>query len=70
MLWRWRRLIFLYYLFKFISDRSAGKLAVGILIIVVALFLSDVFNMHTLNFLLENVVQVGIIGGCRRRDRQ
>lgn len=54
--------VIFYYLFKFISDRRAGKLAVGILIIVASLFLSDVFNMHTLNFLLENVVQVGIIG--------
>lgn len=54
--------VIFYYLFKFISDRRAGRLAVGILIIVSALFLSDVFNMHTLNFLLENVVQVGIIG--------
>ena len=54
--------VIFYYLFKFISDRRAGRLAVGIIIIVFALFLSDVFNMHTLNFLLENVVQVGIIG--------
>ncbi len=54
--------VIFYYLFKFISDRRAGKLAVGILIIVAALFLSDIFNMHTLNFLLENVVQVGLIG--------
>ena len=54
--------VIFYYLFKFISDRRAGRLAVGILIIVIALFLSDILNMHTLNFLLENVVQVGIIG--------
>ena len=54
--------IIFYYLFKFVSDRRAGKLVVGILLIVVALFLSDIFNMYTLNFLLENVVQVGIIG--------
>jgi len=54
--------VIFYYLFKFISDRRAGKLAIGILIIVAALFLSDIFNMHTLNFLLENVVQVGLIG--------
>ena len=54
--------VIFYYVFKFISDRRAGKLVVGILLIVGALFFSDIFNMHTLNFLLENVVQVGIIG--------
>lgn len=54
--------IIFYYIFKFISDRRAGKLAVGIIFIIVALVLSDVFNMNTLNFLLENIVQVGIIG--------
>ena len=54
--------IIFYYSFKFISDRRAGKLAVGIIFIIVALVLSDVFNMHSLNFLLENIVQVGIIG--------
>ena len=54
--------IIFYYLFKFISDRRAGRLAVGIVFIVVALVLSSIFNMHTLNFLLENIVQVGIIG--------
>lgn len=54
--------VIFYYLFKFISDRRAGRLAVGILFVVVALFISDVLNMRTLNFLIENVLQVGIIG--------
>ncbi|MBP3581024.1 MAG: diadenylate cyclase CdaA, partial [Clostridia bacterium] len=34
----------------------------GIFLIIAALFASDVFNMQTLNFLLTNVAQVGIIG--------
>ena len=54
--------IIFYYLFKFISDRRAGRLAIGVIVIVAAVFVSDILNMHTLNFLLENVVQVGIIG--------
>lgn len=54
--------VIFYYIFKFVSDRRAGRLAVGIILILAALFASDVFNMHTLNFLLTNVVQVGIIG--------
>ena len=51
-----------FYVFKFISDRRAGKLTVGILFVVVTLFVSDVLNMRTLNFIIENVLQVGIIG--------
>lgn len=54
--------VIFYYVFKFISDRRAGRLAVGVVFVLAALFLSEVFNMHTLNFILENVVQVGIIG--------
>lgn len=51
-----------YYIFKFVRDRRAGKLAVGILFIIVLLLLSEILNMYALNFLLGNVVQVGIIG--------
>ena len=51
-----------YYVFKFVRDRRAGKLAIGIIVILVMLFLSETLNMHALNFLLPNIVQVGIIG--------
>ena len=54
--------VIFYYIFKFISDRRAGRLALGIILILVALFASEVLNMHSLNFLLTNIVQVGIIG--------
>lgn len=54
--------VIFFYLFKFISERRAGKLAIGILFVVIALFVSDFLNMRTLNFLIDNVLQVGIIG--------
>lgn len=54
--------VIFYYVFKFVRDRRAGKLAIGILLIVLMLFLSDILSMHALNFLLQNIVQVGIIG--------
>ncbi len=54
--------VIIYYVLKFVRERRAGKLAVGIVLIIVTLFLSDLFNMHALNFLLQNIVQVGIIG--------
>lgn len=54
--------VIFYYVFKFVRDRRAGKLAIGIMFILVMLFLSETLNMHALNFLLQNIVQVGIIG--------
>lgn len=51
-----------YYVFKFVRDRRAGKLAIGIFFIIALLLLSEVLNMHALNFILQNIVQVGIIG--------
>lgn len=54
--------VIFFYLFKFISERRAGKLAIGILFVVIALFVSDFLNMRTLNFLIDNILQVGIIG--------
>ncbi len=54
--------VIFYYVFKFVTERRAGKLAFGIILIFCALLVSDLLNMHALNFLLQNVVQVGIIG--------
>ena len=54
--------VIFYYVFKFVRDRRAGQLAIGIIFILVMLFLSETLNMHALNFLLQNIVQVGIIG--------
>ncbi len=50
-----------YYLYKFIRERRAGKLAAGILILLLVMLLSDILEMHALGFLLTNVFQVGII---------
>ena len=51
-----------YYIYKFVRDRRAGKLALGIFFIFVIMILSRFFNMYLLNFLIDNIVQVGIIG--------
>ena len=54
--------IIFYHIFKFVRDRRAGKLAIGILFILFVLFLSDMLNMQALNYLVAAVVQVGAIG--------
>lgn len=53
--------ILIYYIIKFIRTRRAGKLAIGVLIILASMFLSDLLDMRAVNFLLSNVVQVGLI---------
>ncbi len=53
--------ILLYYVYRFIRDRRAGKLALGVGFIVVFLLLSDMFELNAMQFLLKNVFQVGLI---------
>lgn len=51
----------LYYTFKFIRERRAGKLAVGIILLLLLLLVSEVLDMHALNFILSNLFSVGIL---------
>lgn len=53
--------IMIYYVVKFIRDRRASKLAIGICLILAMLFISNVLMMRTMKFLLSNIVQVGLI---------
>ncbi len=50
-----------YWVFKFVRDRRAGKLLVGIVFLVLLLFMSSVLKMHALNFILTNLFSVGIV---------
>lgn len=53
--------IFIFYVYKFIRQRRAVRLARGVLILLAVLLVSIVFNMRALNFILENFFQVGMI---------
>ena len=53
--------VLLYYTYRFISERRAGKLALGILIMGIVMAISDLVNLHALQFLLGNIFQVGIL---------
>ena len=54
--------VMFYYIYRFVRDRRAGKLAVGILLVFVAMAVSNLLGMQVLSFLIGNIVQVGIIG--------
>ncbi|MBQ4298188.1 MAG: diadenylate cyclase CdaA [Clostridia bacterium] len=51
----------LYLCYRFLRDRRAGKLASGVLFVLLLLLLCEVLALNTMRFLLQNVVQVGII---------
>ena len=53
--------IIIFYIVKFIRDRRAGKLAMGVFLIVILMFISELLNMRALNFIFSNLVQVGLI---------
>ncbi len=53
--------VILYFVFKFLKDRRAGKLAAGVLLFFIMLVISDIFSMRALNFLLRSVTQAGLV---------
>ena len=53
--------ILFFYSFKFVRDKRAAKLAIGVGVFLLMLILSDLLKMNALNFILRNVVQVGLL---------
>lgn len=51
----------IYYIIKFISDKRASKLALGICMMLFLLLISEIFGMNAINFLFSNILQVGLI---------
>ena len=50
-----------YYVYRFIWERRAGKLAIGVVLIIFILIISSALEMHAINFILQNFYQVGIM---------
>ena len=53
--------VLFYYVYKFLRDRRSGKLAVGVISLIALKFISDFFDMYVIQFILQNVFQVGLI---------
>ena len=53
--------VLLYYLYAFIRDRRAGKLAVGVLLLLVVQILSKALDMYLLGYIMQNIFQIGFI---------
>jgi len=53
--------VIIFFVIKFISDKRAGKLAIGICMILFLLAISQLFSMSATNFLFSNITQVGMV---------
>jgi len=53
--------VVLYYIFKFIRDRRAGKLLVGVVFFIVVQMASNALGLVAMSFILQNIFQVGLI---------
>ena len=53
--------VLFYYVIKFIRDRRAGKLAIGVVFLLIFQIIGEVFNLIAVRFIMQNVFQVGIL---------
>ncbi len=53
--------VLLYYVYVFIRERRAGKLAIGVGVLVFIQIISSLFDLVVMNYFLKNIFQVGII---------
>ncbi|MCL2813403.1 MAG: diadenylate cyclase CdaA [Oscillospiraceae bacterium] len=53
--------VIIYYAVRFIRDRRAAKLLLGILFLIAGYFLSDALQMYVLSFIFTKIFQVGIL---------
>jgi len=53
--------VLFYFGYKFIKERRAGKLALGVVLLFAVHFVSNVFDFYVMQFLMQNIFQVGLI---------
>ncbi len=53
--------IILYYAFKFVRERRAGRLAAGVIVFVLVLALCELMGMRAVQYIFRNIFQVGIV---------
>ena len=53
--------VLIYYAFNFLRNRRAGKLVFGVVILFALQLLSDLLGLVATQFILQNVLQLGLI---------
>ena len=53
--------VILYFAYKFVRDRRAGRLAGGVIIFILVLVICELAGMHAMQYIFQNIFQVGIV---------
>ena len=53
--------IILYYAYKFVRERRAGRLAAGVIVFVLVLAVCELMGMRAMQYIFRNIFQVGIV---------
>ena len=53
--------VILFWIYKFIRQRRAGRLAVGLLFFIAAMVAANLFNLRAMQYIFRNFYQVGLI---------
>jgi len=53
--------VILYMIIQFVSNRRAGKLALGCILIIAVFVVAEALEMHAMRYILSNFYQVGFI---------
>ncbi len=53
--------VIFYFVYKFVRERRAGKLATGLLFVIAFLFVSSLINMPATQLIFKDIFQVGLI---------
>ncbi len=53
--------VIFYLAYRYIRDRRAGKLAAGIIVLVLLQLFSEILELTAMHFIMQNVFQVGLI---------
>lgn len=53
--------VILYFAYKFVRERRAGRLATGVIMFVLVLIVCELAGMHAMQYIFQNIFQVGIV---------
>lgn len=53
--------VLFYFVYAFIRDRRAGKLAAGVALLVIVMLLSSLIGLSAMSFIMSNLFQIGFV---------
>ncbi len=53
--------IMMYFVYAFIRDRRAGKLAVGVALLIAIMLIGSMIGLRAISFIMKNLFQVGFV---------